>query len=120
MYEVFGQNGLFSGGCKLTYVSDGNIDCHQQQVNDNILVVNSSRRIFEKDIGYPVRLVQVAPTHMMRVTGLIVTCVETLSGLAEMEESTMQGLPGDRITSSKSIRCETAICFPCDHNDLLA
>jgi hypothetical protein len=37
-----------------------------------------SRRISEKDIGYPVRLVQITPAHMMRVTDLIVTCVETL------------------------------------------
>jgi len=43
-----------------------------------IFLIVPSRRIFEKDIGYPVRLVQVAPAHMMRVTGLIVTCVETL------------------------------------------
>ena len=43
-----------------------------------IFLIVPSRRIFEKDIEYPVRLVQVAPAHMMRVTGLIVTCVETL------------------------------------------
>ena len=43
-----------------------------------IFLIVPSRRIFEKDIEYQVRLVQVAPAHMMRVTGLIVTCVETL------------------------------------------
>ena len=43
-----------------------------------IFLIVPSRRIFEKDIGYLVRLVQVVPAHMMRVTGLIVTCVETL------------------------------------------
>ncbi|MQL93671.1 hypothetical protein Taro_026324 [Colocasia esculenta] len=34
-------------------------------------------------------------------------------GLAEMEESTMQDLHGDRVTSSKCIRCGAAIYSPC-------
>ena len=45
----------------------------------HIFLIVPSRRVFEKDIKYPVRLVQVAPAHLMRVTDLIVTCVETLT-----------------------------------------
>ena len=43
-----------------------------------IFLIVPTRGISEKDFKYPVRLVQVAPAHMMRVTDHIVTCVETV------------------------------------------
>ena len=45
----------------------------------HIFLIVPSRRIFEKDIKYPVRLIQVALAHFMRLTDLIVTCVGTLT-----------------------------------------